>query len=69
MLALKVIGFLRLELNFLLRFSFPILLVLLAGEVGVEPTHNDFRDRRATFTLLPMAAPLGFEPRQPLQRE
>ncbi len=26
---------------------------LMAGEVGVEPTHNAFRERRATITLLP----------------
>ena len=26
---------------------------IMAGEVGFEPTHNGFRDRRATFTLLP----------------
>ena len=25
----------------------------MAGEVGVEPTHNAFRERRATITLLP----------------
>lgn len=31
--------------------------LFVAPEVGFEPTHNDFRDRRATITLLRNMAP------------
>lgn len=41
-------------------------MLLLAGAVGVEPTHNGFRDRRATITLSPNIywhPHFGIEPR------
>lgn len=34
---------------------------MMAGAVGLGPTHNGFRDRRATNTLNPMAPAFRFE--------
>ena len=35
----------------------------MAGGLGFEPSHNGFRDRRATATLTPMAPALWLEQR------
>ena len=35
------------------RLSLYKILFDMAGEMGLEPIHNGFRDRRATNTLLP----------------